>query len=445
MIQYYLDLETQVKALHEKRLEGGQIQKIYSTAWVISIAIRTPGKTWSLNLGRGNGIEGVWLHDAPPVSALRRKDNFLEYFRHHMSSCGFHSLELDKYDRIIALSYQKFGNKQTLLLFWKARKLYFVHYYQDAPEAPFKLLLSWRGRAQIVKEEVSDLFSCFDEVGRNKELSHDFKSREIPDAAALLESELKSSELKTLGKNPGYLQRKKENIEDDLRRAEQWHKLQNLLDHNHPLENVYELKVDDQKIKFEGELNPYERRNLVFQKIKKLKRGQGILQQRLDSVNSLLDGKETEEKVVSTIPINKPVWGKEDSHVVESSKKSEQEKEDYKVYSFDGFQVGVGLSAQGNDQLRSKWANKEDYWLHLDEAKSSHAIIKLPSGKSLEPDVLNTGASILAHFSHFTADWIPVIFTQVKNLKGVTGAPGMVIYKKEKHIRCPRILSGPWI
>ena len=230
-------------------------------------------------------------------------------------------------------------------------------------------------------------------------MNHEFKSRLFVEITDLLDSELKSSELKTKGHQPAYLQRKKDNIEDDLRRAQQWTKLQQLLDHGQSLDNIYELKVDDQKIKFEGELNPYERRNLVFQKIKKLKRGEGILSERLSNVNSLLDGKNQEPELVSTLPINKPVWGKEGVPEEVISKKDE--RDDFRVFIFEGFQIAVGLSAQGNDQLRSKWANKEDYWLHLDEAKSSHVVIKLPSAKPLETEVLNMGASILAHFSHF--------------------------------------------
>jgi hypothetical protein len=58
---------------------------------------------------------------------------------------------------------------------------------------------------------------------------------------------------------------------------------------------------------------------------------------------------------------------------------------------------------------------------------------------------MNLGASILAYFSHFSDDWIPVIYTPVKNLKGVTGSSGMVIYKKEKHLRCPRVDIENWL
>ncbi len=89
MIQYYRDLESQVKAIQSEGLTGGQIQKIYSTSQLVSLSIRIPGKTWSLYLGRGSGIEGFWLGDSPPPSHLRRKDNFLEYLRRHLSSCTF--------------------------------------------------------------------------------------------------------------------------------------------------------------------------------------------------------------------------------------------------------------------------------------------------------------------------------------------------------------------
>ena len=117
MIQYYLDLEKQVKKIADAQLEYGQIQKIYSTAFFISFSIRTPGKTWHLYLGRGNGQEGMWLHDSAPISELRRKDNFLEYLRRHLSACSFVGLELDAHDRIVKFNYQKFGKLQSILFF----------------------------------------------------------------------------------------------------------------------------------------------------------------------------------------------------------------------------------------------------------------------------------------------------------------------------------------
>ena len=72
-------------------------------------------------------------------------------------------------------------------------------------------------------------------------------------------------------------------------------------------------------------------------------------------------------------------------------------------------------------------------------------IVKIQQGHHLESDMINTASTILAYFSHFSGDWIPIIYTAVKNLKGVSGSAGMVIYKKEKHLRCPRIDSSSWL
>lgn len=435
MIQYYLDLQKQVKNIKEKALSQGQIQKLYSTAYYISLSVRAPGKTWHLFFGRGGGYEGIWLHGSPPPSVLRRKDNFLEYLRRHLTSCSFLDVDLDRYDRIVKLTYQKFGKEQSFLWFWKGRKLYFLHHYMDQPESPFKILLSWRGKAFVPGVEQSDLFEYFDEIGRHHDMNHDLASPEMIPIDKLLEDELKTSELKDVTSAPTFLQRKKENIEDDLRRTRQWEKLQSILDKEEPLENIYELKVGDHKIKFEGELNPYERRNLLFQKIKKLKRGETILKERLGNVVEQLAGKNLSKARESKIPIIKPIWGEEKTVQIMAPKKQEDE---YKVFILEGLQIGVGLNAQGNDQLRNRWASKEDHWIHLDGIKSTHAIIKLTSGQSISAELLNLGASIVAHFSHFNDEWIPIIYTQVKNLKGVSGAAGMVTYKKEKHLRCPK-------
>lgn len=436
MIQYYLDLETQVKNIKEKSLSQGQIQKLYSTAYYISISVRAPGKTWHLFFGRGSGYEGLWLHDSPPPAALRRKDSFLEYLRRHLSSCSFLDVSLDKYDRIAKLTYQKFGEVQSFLWFWRGRKLYFLHHYQDQPETPFKLLLSWRGKAFIPGEELSDLYEYFDEIGRHHDMNHDISSPELYSMDKLLQDELNASQLKDVTSTPTFLQRKKENIEDDLRKTLQWEKLQSILDKDETLDHIYELKVGDHKIKFEGELNPYERRNLLFQKIKKLKRGESILKERLGNVVEQLAGKNLTKPRQSQIPIIKPIWGEEKRVQIMAPKKSENE---YKVFALDGFQIGIGLNAQGNDQLRNRWASKEDHWIHLEGLKSTHGIIKLNNAQTISSEILNLGASLVAHFSHFNADWIPIIYTQVKNLKGVSGAAGMVTYKKEKHLKCPKV------
>jgi predicted ribosome quality control (RQC) complex YloA/Tae2 family protein len=274
-------------------------------------------------------------------------------------------------------------------------------------------------------------------------MNHDLHSSSSSTIQQLLQDELSAAKLKGMNSAPTFLQRKINNIEDDLTRTRQWDQMQQILDKDDSLQ-MYELKVGAHKIKFEGDLNPYERRNLLHEKIKKLKRGEGILNQRLIDAKDLLAGKKTETKSSSTLTITKPIWGKEDKKEGQVLSKS-PEKEDYRVFKFDNFSIGVGTSSFGNDQLRNKWASKDDLWIHLEGLKSAHAIIKLHTSQAVSSETINLGASIVAYFSHFNDDWISIIYTQVKNLKGVTGSPGMVIFKKEKHLRCPRVDSKEWL
>jgi predicted ribosome quality control (RQC) complex YloA/Tae2 family protein len=251
----------------------------------------------------------------------------------------------------------------------------------------------------------------------------------------ILSNEEQAAAMKAGYFKPGFLERKKIKIEEDLNKARQWEKIQHLLNQGDSLDHMYELKVGDHKIKFEGDLNAFERRNLLFQKIKKLKKGETILTERLGTVNKTMEEKPRQEQKVSTIPITKIAWG-EETLSASAPEKPTESADDFRVLVTPTCQIGVGKSARGNDQLRSKWAGKEDIWLHLDGIKSAHVIIRMSSGIP-STEEMNLAASILAHFSHFRGDWVPVIFTQVKNLKGVSGVAGMVTYKKEKHLRCP--------
>lgn len=434
MIQYYKNLESQVSKINSACPPGGQIQKIYSTSNLISFAIRSPGKTHHVFFGRGGGTEGVWLGSAAPASLLRRKDNFLEYLRRHLSSCTFLGLELDPADRIVSLRYQKYGVEQSFLWFWMSRKLYFIHFFHDGPGAPAKLLLSWQGKAQRIEEQdLLPLWEYFQDVGRNTSLAHDSEAKEFQEIDDLLSLEEKNLSLKQEFSRPGFLARKRKKISQDIEKNEQWREIDQYLKEEGDLSG-YEIKIGDHRIKMNSDLNPYERRNLLFEKIKKLKRGETIMKKRLEEVRG--EEKIPVMKTESQLPLSKPIWGS-DKNVVASAQK-DQGHEDIKIFDYPEFSIGLGTSARGNDQLRIRWGKKDDYWIHLDGLKSAHAIIKMKSHGAPDAHILGLAANIVAQNSHFNGDQIPIIYTQVKNLKGVTGAPGMVTYKKEKHLTCAR-------
>jgi predicted ribosome quality control (RQC) complex YloA/Tae2 family protein len=433
MIQYHFDLLQQIKNIKEKTLSQGQIQKIYSTSYYISFSVRIPGKTWHLYFGRGSGYEGIWSHDSPPPAILRRKDYFLEYLRKHLTSCSFLDFSLDPFDRILKMDYQKFGQLQSLFWYWRGRKLYLMHYYRDYPDSPSKVFLSWKGKSFIQDRDQNDFFSYFDEVGRKKENKKPFFSTNLVDVNTLLDQELSVHKLKSEKIKPSFLQRKKLNISEDLKRVSEWRMLQVFIETQKSLDHLDELKIGSHKIKFNVNMNTFARRDKIFEKIKKLKKGELILLERLSSIETEISGKNQKKNQPILIPIIRPIWG-EDKTKVSATK---QVLHDYKIINFNGFKAGVGLSAQGNDALRNKWARKEDLWIHLEGKESAHVILKIDDHISFTPEMLNIGASLVAYFSRFKSDWIPIIFTQVKNLKGVSGDPGMVIFKKEKHLNCP--------
>lgn len=428
MIQYYRDLKNTVTSDSVRDLAGGQIQKIYSTANYLSLAIRRPGKTKYLYIGRGAGHEGLFLSEKAPVSQIRQRERFLEYLRKHLSSCGIVYLDVDNFDRIVEIGYQKFGRLQRLALFWKARKLYFAHLYQEGPESEQRLLLSWAAKSEVV-EEPHSLFDYFDEVGRSKNLELNEFSSHTATIEDELKKELEQLQAGQLIHKPSFIQRKIQNISSDLARAKEWILLQEFLASGEEIWD-YEFQIGEHKFKFDNDLNQYERRNLIFEKIKKLKRGEKILSGRLLETQNL--EKENKEAKFKPLPITQVSWGVEKKAVASKVASTNE----YKTLRLPFGTVAWGLTSQGNDQIRSKWANKEDLWLHLDGYKSSHLIVK--SDKILTPDELEIAATILAQASGFEGDWIPVIFTQVKNLKAVSGRAGMVTYKKQKHVNCRR-------
>ena len=428
MIQYYRDLKKIIQSDQMKRLHGGQIQKIYSTANYLSLAIRAPGKTSHLYIGRGAGHEGLFISDKPPVSAIRQRERFLEYLRKHLSSCALVYVDIDDHDRIAEIGYQKFGKLQRLALFWMARKLYFAHLYQELPEQPQRLLLSWTNKS-FPADEVTSLYEYFDEVGRSKELDQEGLGKEVS-VEDELEKELKQLQLGQLVHRPSFIQRKIKNISEDLENARQWHGLQEFLDSGIEI-NDYEMIIAGQKFRFDVDLNQYEKRNLIYDKIKKLKRGEKILVERLEQVKG--QEHENSEAKFKPLPITQVSWGLEKKTPILKPVTHNE----FKVIRTDFGSIAWGLTSQGNDQIRNKWASKEDWWFHLDGNKSSHIIVK--SANILTPDQIEIVASILAQVSGYLGEWIPVIFTQVKNLKAVSGRPGMVVYKKQKHINCRRV------
>lgn len=429
MILNYEQINTQVLEAN-KKVEGATayIQKIFGSAYFVAIGLRIPGKTVHLYLGRGSGWEGMWNSEKNIESSIRRKDKFLEYLRRNLASSKFKDISLDTKDRIISINYERWRRENSLMFFYNARNLYFAHIYFDEKTGMMMVFRSWDS-TKIEFDGRS--FELFDEVGRT-ELKHKItgKSAEITAIDTLLKKEKKQAMANTTGgKSQKFIKRKLKNINGDLLRVEAWKDLTTLVESEQDF-STYPMKnrVFDIKINFR-EKDHYKRRDEVYTKIKKLKKAKRILDLRLADTKEVLNNVPSKETFKSDLKVVSPIW-------IQAKRKINIEiikEKGYRVLHFNGYDIGLGETTHGNDQLRKDWAKKNDIWFHLEGDKSPHLILKLKIGV-LDEKVLTVIAGVMIEYAKYTYEDAQLIYTAVKNLKGVKGSAGKVTYKKEKHL-----------
>lgn len=105
----------------------------------------------------------------------------------------------------------------------------------------------------------------------------------------------------------------------------------------------------------------------------------------------------------------------------------------YRRVVVDGFDVLVGRSGKGNDQLLSREAHAADVWLHARGVPGAHVVIRT-GGRDVPEPVLQRAASLAAaHSQSRTAPTVGVDFTLCKYVDRIKGAPpGLVNYRGER-------------
>jgi len=434
MIQTYNDIAQEIQNFRRKFGEYAQIQKIFSSSQFLSLQIRLPGKSFYLYFGRGHQFEGFWLGEKQIESALRKRDQFLEYFRRYLSASVLLNLDIDEKDRIIKIDYGRFGQTNRMFLFYKGRELYFANIYFDEKVKRFKTFYSWiKG---TVDNEAVD-YELFDEVGR-KDIDKSTPAREVKCIDKLLKEEKeKAINQLSSGKSKKFLVRKRKNITNDITQVNRWPELQNFIQNNSDFDKLKRKEViNGFKISFKNS-DHYKRQDELYTKVKKLKKAQRILSLRLSDTQDSLEKQKTQlndfENKLKTI---KPIWAQS----FKSETTEVKTENGYKVFSLDSMKLGVGLTAAGNDQLRKNWGSKEDIWFHAHGDKSPHIVIK--SDRSLDMEVFEVVAAAMVHFMGTDRSDINLLYCSVKSLKGVKGVQGSVTFKKEKYINV--IVKNDW-
>ena len=443
MIQYQQELSQNIQKINALR-GNCYLQKIYSTSSVICISCRSREKTSFFYLGRGNGIEGLWVSGEKVSPELRRIDRFLEYLRKHLGGAELLGATQIFNDRCLQLSYRKFGHENLFLFFWRGRKLYFLNYFFDHKLKKICLMKSWQGK-DILDAELSSekLYAHLQDIGLEKSFTGNFKTSKTSIEEVLKREKEKLLRLNSSPRKKKQLRKKLEKITQDLDRIEDCTFLQRKLQMEEvDFSNIKtELSFGKIKLKFKQELTSYQKRDRAFEKIKAYKRGTKILWERKRLVEYEIE--KVEEGVPETLErqleMVEPYWilprrRKHKGESIESAGGVAHPEVRF-FRTEDGILFALGMSAGANDFLRSKWANRKDWWFHIEGYVGAHAVIKESSWENIGEEVVSLIASSLRDFSKLEILEIPIIFTRVENLRGVKGGRGKVLYKKERYLR----------
>lgn len=401
--------------------DNAQIQKIYSSSYYISFQIRIPSKNLFVFVGRGHGIEGVWCGKVQIPSSLRKKDRFLEYLRKHIAGCRLLNIQMDDLDRGFKIIFSKWRRECELYFHYSGRDLYFQTKIWSDKKNNFEYFQSWKGKVDL--DDMS--YENFNEMGRKEIEDKETLSREKTTEQLINEELNKASSQGVSSKSKKFLKRKLKNIEGDLKRVRNYKDLEKIIDDKDFAELETKTKIFDVKFNFKTE-SRYSRRDEVFKKIKKLKKAEEILRLRLIDTEIKLNTSEKElSKEENKLKVIEPIWK------IDKKEAVVQSVDEYFIEEFEGLKVGVGKSSKGNDQLRSKFASKDDWWFHLSDRPSSHIVVK--GLEQINGDVLNYVGERFCLLE--SCDEADLVYTQIRHLKSIKGKSGLVKYKKEKYFR----------
>ena len=434
MIQNYRLLkESATKFLEIKEECGGfapQIQKIYSTAHFIVLAVRFQGRTEYLYIGRGGGFQGLWWHDKLPDPQFRiQKDRLLETYRKYLRGHKIETIEIPTSDRLFII--KCFSKTYYCNLYWfiKGSQGY-VSLEFETDNRPLYLHL-WEGKIKPREPLLDNFIGEFEPLGLKIEDQVQENKKEqsysIEKYFSFLDSQKDDKVL--LPKSHKKLNKKIENIKRDIIKLENGISIESELNkEDFEIPEGRKVVIKGMKFSFDKSDSFYKKRDLIFQKLKRLKTAIKLQYERLAQVELLKKGKKID--LVSIKPLQ-PIWfhRQERKKVEDKSKQNNLNADFYKTK--DGLIIGVGKDSRGNDQLRSMWGKKEDMWFHVEGHKGSHLIAK----GDVKPEHFSLFGAILRDYSKLDINDVPLIYAKLGKVKGLKGQRGAVTIKNPKHIQ----------
>ncbi|WP_000863291.1 NFACT family protein, partial [Bacillus thuringiensis] len=205
--------------------------------------------------------------------------------------------------------------------------------------------------------------------------------------------------------------------------------------------NYYDENGGTVKITLDPLKTPSENAQRYFQKYQKAKNSVVVVEEQIEKTNeeilyfdSLLQQMEAaSSKDIEEIREELAEEGYVRNRKTKNAKKKPTKPVLDKYLASDGTEIFVGKNNKQNDYLTTKFARRDEIWLHTKDIPGSHVVIR-----SLEPaeETLLEAAKIAAYYSKAKeSSSVPVDFTKIRHVKKPSGAKlGFVTYDNQQTV-----------
>jgi hypothetical protein len=188
------------------------------------------------------------------------------------------------------------------------------------------------------------------------------------------------------------------------------------------------------RIKLKPDLSPQKNAEVYYRKAKNEKIEIARLQEAIEAREAERAELEAHRAAIESIETVKELRKYlKNSGLQESAKAPETMDTLFRKVMLDGFEVFIGRNARNNDLLTTRYARKEDLWLHARDVAGSHVVIRRKAGHPFPNRVIERAAQLAAWYSKRRTDSLcPVIVTPRKFVRKTRDlAEGQVIVDKE--------------
>ncbi|MBK23741.1 MAG: hypothetical protein CME70_07015 [Halobacteriovorax sp.] len=413
MIQNHSTLKYQVEHLNKKLSSGAFIQKVQSTPTTFTFRARTPGSTQIIHLGRGKGVEGLWVDEIPPKKEYRIKDRFDDWLKNNLIGQKIVKLSVDNNYRMIIFDLESKSGMAIFAVFYKGRNLNFFFKNKDF------IFRSWIGKKEANSKITQEGNSSYFEG--------------IYDGATELEGEIKIGNIqshydtlitrKSTGRRKKLLQAKIKKIKKTHVFIEQAKDLQNELYGFNSEKTESALAGIGLKIKKRFDENEYQFKDRAFAKLKNLKKSAKFLLEKERKINLELSNL---KEVIHLKKVNFPNWNE-----FKGRKLKNKSVVEFRIGETRG---ALGKNVKGNDFLRNQYGSKNDTWFHLENEKSCHVVIK-EEFAFINNELAELIGSLIRDTMKKSSTELHLIYTSLSNIKGLKGKSGAVTISNPNYFK----------